>query len=147
MKDSPISTAGGLAGYAAIIGNALLPLNGLDDFKSRYARVSCRFLLDSPHWSYAALIAIDRGTLSVGGVGKDLPGFTEAVKSSDGYVRMSTYDYLAFAGRRMGIAALSIKWLTGRITLLRPLHLIRLFRIYRLLVRNAKRNPPVDRNG
>lgn len=123
------SSPGGLAGYAGIIAKALLPLNSRDDFKKQCSGMSRRFILDSPHWSYAALIIVDRGTLSVQGFPKDVYGYKQAIEKSDGYLQMSTYDYLAFVGKHMSPAALLKKWFVGQTKVLRPFSLLRLLRI------------------
>ncbi|MDD5712687.1 MAG: hypothetical protein PHY31_08020 [Smithellaceae bacterium] len=123
----------GLAGYAGIIGNALLPLNNLALFRKRYGRTNCRFILDSPYWLYAAGIVVDRGTLSVHGLRKDVAGYMREIDESDGYVRMSTYDYLAFAGGRMSVATLIKRWFSGKIILAKPFRLLRLLRMYHIL--------------
>jgi hypothetical protein len=123
-----------LTGYAGIIGNALMPLNKHDVFRKKYANCHKQFILNSPHWASAALIVVNHGRLSVDGIGKEpADKFRRMINDSDSYLEMSTYDFLAFAMKRLTLTGVLRRWLTRNMRMKRPLHLLTLYRIYSLL--------------
>jgi len=123
-----------LTGDGGIIDNALMPLNTQDKFRKRYAHCHKQFILDSPHWTVAAVIVVDHGTLIVRGIAKEpLDPFRRFIHDSDAYLEMGLYDLLAFAMKRLTLAGILWRWFTHRIKVKRPLRLLKLYRIYSLL--------------
>jgi hypothetical protein len=134
LRKAGIMEENNLTGYARIIGNALMPLNQHDVFRKKYSNCHKQFILDSPHWVSAALIVVHHGRLSVDGIGKEpADEFRRMIDDSDAYLEMSTYDFLAFAMKRLTLIGLLRRWLNHNMRIKRPLRLLTLYRIYHFL--------------
>jgi hypothetical protein len=127
-------------GYAGIIRNTMTALNDNADFRRRYARVSRRFLFNSPHWQYAALVDIDKGAVRVDAVANQPVGdLSRAVLRWDGFVEMESGLFLALLTRRCSMIGVMRKWLAGEIKLRGWRNLFLLWDLSHILTNNKLR--------
>ena len=99
-----------------------------------------RFLFNSPHWQYAALVDIENGTVRVDAVANQpVAGLSRSRLRWDGFVEMDSRLFLALLTRRCSLAAAVGKWLAGEIKLRGFRHLFLLLDLSRILT-NSKKN-------
>jgi hypothetical protein len=74
--------------YAEGVFNLYTPLNSNDKFKEKFAKESFRILLNPKDGEYAALVTVDKGTVSVDGIeNKDKKDLTEEKLGWDGMMK------------------------------------------------------------
>lgn len=121
-----------LKGYAALVANALLPLNNNALFAAAFANAEKTVLIDSPHWQTIAKVTMGNGCLTVSGVSKKAKESMD-LSQCDGYIKMDTYLYFDIMMKRYSISGMFKKWITGEITIKGAFSLLALFKAMRLL--------------
>ena len=121
-------------GYAGIVRNTLLVLNDNALYKRRYGRGVRRFLCNSPHWQYAALIIMEEGSLRIDAVANEPKmNLRKEALGWDGFVEMDSGLFVALITDRLSLFGVTTKWLTGRVKLKGIFKLIVLWDVFLLL--------------
>ena len=74
--------------YAQGVFDLYMPLNSIDKFKEKFAKESFKILLNPKDGEYAALVTVDKGTVSVEGIeNKDKKDLTDEKLGWDGMMK------------------------------------------------------------
>lgn len=104
-------------GFAGIIARQLEPLNANDAFKRAYTgKKSFQILLNATNADYAALIAVNNGSIHVTSINnKPASNLSKNSAGWDGFLSCSTRTFFELALGRLSMVKMLVKLLTGQI--------------------------------
>jgi len=121
-------------GFAGLIASIMEPLNENPEFKKKFSKVERKFLINATNLNYAALITIDRGTITVESVlNKPKSNLKKKALGWDGFISMDTQIFLALAMKRISILKVGLMWIVGKIKMKGLTKLIVLLKLFDIL--------------
>ncbi len=121
-------------GFAGILAKALGALNSNPNFKEKFAQTNRKFVLNAINDSYAAVITVKNGTLSVESVpNTPKENLSKKALGWDGFLSMNTGVFLALALGRLSMIGVGLKFITGKVKMKGILKLLTLLKIFNLL--------------
>ena len=121
-------------GFAGLIENVMGPLNDNSEFQEAFKDTQRKILINATNLNYAALIIIDKGSLSVQSVpNKPKSNLKKKIVGWDGYVAMDTQIFLALAMRKISMIKLGLKMLTGKVKMRGIFKLLSMLKLIKIL--------------
>ena len=128
------SAENALGGYAGVVSNILLPLNGNEKFKRLFKHKKLKILLNCPFWIHAALVIIEKGTIRVNGIkNKPIDRIDKDLLGWNVYFETNIVLYSAILAKRKSLTEVAKKWLKGEIKLRGIIYIIDLIRLFKCL--------------
>ncbi len=104
-----------------------MPLNSIDKFKEKFAKESFKILLNPKDGEYAALIAVDKGTVSVEGIeNKDKKDLTEEILGWDAMMKTTKALFEEIGEGKLSQSDIIKKVVARKIKMKNPKFLIKL---------------------
>lgn len=104
MVESKLEEKKLVRGFAGLLHTVLIPLNEKEKFRIKFADTQVKILINAYNVNYAALIIIDKGTVSVESIpNKPKENLKKDVIGWDAYLEMNTSVFLAFAMNRISL--------------------------------------------
>jgi len=105
-----------LRGFAGVLYKQLDPLNQIDYFKEKHKDTNVKLLLNTIDGKHAALITIDKGTISVDSFpNKNKKDLKKKVLGWKGKLEADTKTFLDIAMGKLPIGTLAKKLFTGKL--------------------------------
>ena len=129
-----------LRGFASILAKQLGPLNEIDYFKEKFKDTNVKLLLNATDGKIAALIIIDKGTLSIESIpNTPKKSLKKKVLGWNGKLETKTLFFLDIAVGKLGIGGIVKKVLSRKIKIRGIRKLLILLKMFNILEYEAKK--------
>ncbi len=121
-------------GFAGLIANIMSPLNDNPKFKELFKDSKRKYLVNALNLKYAALITIDKGTISFKGIpNTPKSNLKKKFTGRDSLVSMSSETFMLFAMDRISLFKVVFLWVIRKVKLKGLTKIFGLMKLFNIL--------------